>query len=67
MAAVTPATIALIVSSLAEAMGFAMQLAELIRRVNAGEITEDQALADLADAQAEYSAARRGWDDAGAP
>jgi hypothetical protein len=62
-----PFTIALIVASLGEAAKFTIKLVELIQRANAGEIDSETALEELRKAQAEYDAARQGWDQAGSP
>ena len=59
-----PAVIAMIASSVTEALKLALQGIELVRKGNAGELTEDEVKAHWAHMNDSYAAARKLWDDA---
>jgi hypothetical protein len=59
-----PATLALIIGAIAEATKQGMQLAELLKEANAGQIDEATALARLEEMRPEYRAAREALEAA---
>lgn len=60
-----PATIALLASALIEATKYGVELAELIRRYNSGELDEAAVMAEYKRHTDSYRSARQIWDAAG--
>ena len=59
-----PAVLAMIASSVTEALKLALQGMELVRKGNAGELTDAEVRAHWARMNDNYNLARKTWDDA---